>query len=377
MTRTARIRSRHHHGSHRGLLHTAPMNSPEADVDAIIVPTARTPQALEHAIALAAELKCTVVALCSKDSSADAVAELAVGADAELLAIDTGRLTEGLLPRFQTCDLLAATEFSRHTDTSHKRNLGLEIARLTGWEKIVFLDDDIEIPDPSDLRRASALTGRFAGVGLNIHGYPDNSVVCHAYREAGGEQTMFIGGGALVVDTSTPPSFFPNIYNEDWFFLLNGDQLRPTTVTGIARQKPYDPFAREERAQTEELGDLLAEGLLWLLDEGRSLHEADAAYWRQALARRQNFIIDTMTLVRRMDGSVESRDRMLSSLQVAHRRSLHIEPELCEAYVRAWREDRWTWRQHLTEAQQNHRSGDVLKVMAELGLELHSRYLPR
>ncbi|MEU3644000.1 hypothetical protein AB0E59_11545 [Lentzea sp. NPDC034063] len=350
-------------------------------MDAIIVPTARNPLALQHAIKLAAELKCVLVALCSKYSSAKAVFARAAGTEVELLAIDTGQPTEGLLPRFQTCDLLEKTRFKRHTDTSHKRNLGLHIAWMTGWERIVFLDDDIEIPEPEDLGRAAALTDRFAGVGLNIHGYPDNSVVCHAYREAGGDQDMFVGGGALVIDIRSTSSYFPNIYNEDWFFLLNGEYLPPTAVTGIARQKPYDPFRREERARMEELGDVLAEGLFWLLDEGMPIRDANARYWQQYLTKRQNFIIETMNMVRDMEKVSESRQRMLNSLKAACGRSQSIRPELCEAYVQAWRADRQVWREHLQRAQssrrQNHRSGDVGKVLAELGLVWRSRYLAR
>jgi glycosyltransferase involved in cell wall biosynthesis len=376
-----RILSQHHHGSHRGLLYTAPRDSPEAGVDAIIVPTARNPLALDHAIGLATKLGCTLVTLCSKYSTADRAAARAATAEVELLAIDVSNPLQGLLPAFRTSRLLENTRFHRNTDTSQKRNLGLLIARMAGWQRIVFLDDDIEIPEPFDLRRAAALTERFAGVGLNIHGYPDNSVVCHAYREAGGAQDVFVGGGALVVDTRSTSSFFPNIYNEDWFFLLDSEQLQPTAVTGIAYQKPYDPFARDDRARMEELGDVLAEGLFWLLDEGRPLRDAHAAYWRQYLAKRQSFIIETVDMVRRMEGEPERRHRMLESLKAACGRSQSIKPELCEEYVRVWRADRQTWRAHLERAQpsrrENHRTGRVDKVIANLGLVLHSRHLTR
>ncbi len=139
------------------------------------------------------------------------------------------------------------------------------------------------MPEPLDLRDAAGLTSYYAGVGLSINGMPDNSVVCHAYREAGGQQDMFVGGGALAVAVNSTTSFFPNIYNEDWFFLLDEDGLRSTTSTGAAVQKQYDPFARDYRARMEELGDCLAEGLFWLLDTGRSIKDADLAHWQDFL----------------------------------------------------------------------------------------------
>jgi glycosyltransferase involved in cell wall biosynthesis len=381
VTQAAQIRSQHHHGSHRGLLHTAPEASPQAHVDAIIVPTARKPVALTHAINLAAELGSTLVALCSKYSSTATVERLAKAADVELVAVDVADLPAGLLPRFKTCDQLAGTRFARHTDTSLKRNLGLLIARVAGWQRIVFLDDDIVIPDPLDLRRAAALTDQYAGVGLKMQGYPDNSVVCHAYREAGGAQDVFVGGGALAVSENSMSSFFPSIYNEDWFFLLSGESLRPTAVTGTAVQKPYDPFAREERARMEELGDVLAEGLFWLLDDGRSLTDANTAYWREYLAKRQKFISEATDMVDRMEETPERKTRMLSSLKAARGRSLFIRPEWCEDYVDAWRADRKRWQWHLKAFQpisaQGCARGDLGKVMANLGLAWHSRCLSR
>jgi hypothetical protein len=337
--------SQHHHGSHRQLLSERQVVVP-VDVDAIIVPTARNVAMLEPAIELAAKLKATLVALCSKWSSADEVAALVKRRGVKLIAINVSELPVGVVPSFETDRVLAKTKFARWTDTSLKRNLGLLLARLIGWERIVFLDDDITIPEPMDLRDAAALTDRYAGVGLAIAGMPDNSVVCHAFREAGGEQDMFIGGGALAVGTKLMTSFFPNIYNEDWFFLLDDDGLRPTTVTGKAVQKKYDPF-REHRARMEELGDSLAEGLFWLLDNGQSLRDATAEHWRGFLRDRAEFITDVIRMAERMGGDPAQRQRILQSLKAARGRCQYIKPELCVEYLDAWRGDRIIWRHHV------------------------------
>ena len=55
--------------------------------------------------------------------------------------------------------------------------------------------------------------------GMVCREYPDNSVVCHARRLAGLPQDNFVSGSARGVrcdDVALP--FFPDIYNEDWFF---------------------------------------------------------------------------------------------------------------------------------------------------------------
>jgi hypothetical protein len=341
-----RTHSEHHHGSHRHLLCKRPDIRFPADVDAIVVPTARNVATLGSAIRLAGKLNATLVVLCSKWSSAHEVAAHVAGKGVRLIAIDVGELPAGVVPAFRTCGVLAGTRFARWTDTSLKRNLGLLLARVIGWERIVFLDDDIKIPEPTDLRDAVGLTDRYAGVGLRIEGMPDNSVVCHAFREAGGAQDMFVGGGALAVGAKSMDSFFPNIYNEDWFFLLDEDGLRPTTTTGKAIQKPYDPY-RERRARMEELGDCLAEGLFWLLDHGQSLRDATAGHWRNFLRARAGFITDVIGLVEHMDGDQGQRHRMLQALKAARGRCHYIQPDLCVRYVDAWLADRASWRRHL------------------------------
>ncbi|MFC4855610.1 hypothetical protein [Actinophytocola glycyrrhizae] len=321
------------------------------EVDAIIVPTARHVATLGSAVELAAKLGCTLVALCSRWSSADRVAAYVRGRGVKLIAVDVDELPRGVVPAFESCRVLEGTRFERWTDTSLKRNLGLLLARLIGWQRIVFLDDDIEIPEPTDLMEAVGLTDVYAGVGLaidEVDGMPDNSVVCHAFRAAGGAQDMFIGGGALAVGAKAMTSFFPNIYNEDWFFLLDEDGLRPTTTTGRAIQRTYDPY-HEHRARMEELGDCLAEGLFWLLDSGRSPRDATVEHWQGFLRERAEFITDVIHMVERMGGDPGQRRRMLLALKAARGRCQYIRPELCVKYVDAWRADRLSWRLHVEE----------------------------
>lgn len=337
----------HHHGSHRQLLSKSLALHFPMDVDAIIVPTAREAHQLQPAIALAEKLQCTLVALCSKESSARAIATAVERRAVKLIAIDVSKLPADVVPSFETCGVLMGTPFERKADTSLKRNLGLLLARLIGWERIVFLDDDIEVPEPMDLREAAGMTSRYAGVGLAVKGMPDNSVVCHAYREAGGAQDVFIGGGALAVGTQSMTSFFPNIYNEDWFFLLDDNGLRPTATTGTAVQKTYDPF-REERARMEELGDTLAEGLFWLLDNGRSLRDATVEHWQNFLRRRGEFITNVTGMVEGV-ADPEKRHRMVLALKASYEGCLSITPQLCVDYIGAWSADRVSWRRHVED----------------------------
>jgi hypothetical protein len=236
------------------------------------------------------------------------------------------------------------------------------------WERVVFLDDDIGVPDPDDLSRAAGLLATHAAVGLSVHGYPDNSVVCHAFRDAGGPQETFIGGGALAVEATRNRSFFPNIYNEDWFYLLDaGKGLQSVATIGRVIQAPYDPYRTPDRARAEELGDVLAEGTFWLLDQGRTVSDGDLAHWRDFLIKRRRFIERVLDMVEQSP-IVRSTDRpyMVDALKAALGRLEHITPGLCVAYLRAWIADQERWQRHIRRMQRQPRER-ALKSLARRG----------
>ncbi len=359
-----------HHGSHQKLLWAHENASAQKRVDALIVPTIRTPTLLRAAADIAARLDCPLVTLHSQTWTNLPVIARRLRGDINLIAIDVRDHTRLGLPELKTSRLLASTRFERRTDTSAKRNLGLVLSRLLGWERIAFLDDDIEVPDPGDLARASALLDTYNAVGLANVGFPDNSVVCHAYRAAGGAQQTFIGGGALVVRTSRNRSFFPSIYNEDWFYLLNAKKgLQSLAKTGRVVQQPYDPFATPERARTEELGDVLAEGAFWRLDEGLPILDAEDSYWRQFLDKRKRFIESVLRDVQNnyAEQIPGNKLRMEAALRAALERLRYINPGLCLDYMQALTYDRQKWQSYLRSLPPGQSLSTALDVVTKLG----------
>jgi len=358
---TAPTETDYHHASHRALLgKPGTKDLCRAKVDAIIVPTVRHPANLRDAAELAIALNCPLVTLHSGKWTSAAVAAWRLPAKADLIAIDVRNRASLRLPEFATARVLFGTKFDRPTDTSTKRNLGLMLCHMLGWKHVVFLDDDIEIPDPVDLELAAGLLDRHNIVGLFVDGYPDNSVVCHAYRIAGGDQKSFIGGGAIVVETERTASFFPDIYNDDWFYMLDAEKgLQPVATTGKVIQRYYDPFRNPDRARTEELGDVLAEGVFWLLDQGGSVLDADLRHWRDFLVRRGRFINQVLSLVEDAPGiEAAEKRRMVEAVKAARGRLTLITPELCRAYLRALAADQKLWQSHMggLEAQPSRRA---------------------
>jgi len=201
-----------HHGSHHSLIWPADESAPSARVDAILVPTVRPVAYLKEAAAAALSLRCPLVTLHSQKRTNAFEAAAYLGPAVDLIAIDIPEAAQLRLPELKTSRLLAGTILERRTDLSTKRNLALVLSHMLRWKRIVFLDDDIRVPNPGDLSKAAGLLDAHTAVGLGIRGFPNNSVVCHAFRAGGGEQETFIGGGAMAVAVRRNRSFFPNIY---------------------------------------------------------------------------------------------------------------------------------------------------------------------
>lgn len=357
------IETSFHHGSHEGLLQPVEPGAAESGIDAIIVPTIRPPANLRQAFSLARDLECTLVTIHSGDSTKARDAVSTGPDDVDLVAIDippdaltgTGHVVPGLrLPRWETSDLLAGSVFERRTDLSLKRNLALVLSRLAGWSRVFFLDDDIIHVKPADVRRASGALGPLRAVGLRLDGtFHDHSVVCEAYRLLDGDQSDFVGGGALVVDPQVAVShgaFFPDIYNDDWFFLLDGGKgILPTGITGKAIQIAHDLFGSPQRALDQELGDVLAEGLYWLLDQDQPVTDANLEHWSHFITIRGLFIRQVIRMVNSSTLPIDQREHMTAALRGARSRLDSIEPGFCDRYLQAWARDRESWRTHLSQ----------------------------
>jgi hypothetical protein len=337
----------HHLGSHEKLL--VPPSDPlptGRGIDAIVVPTTRPLSNLDDVASVVRTLNCPLVTLHTPGKTT-AMSAASYLSDLELIAIDVPSSSDLRHPRLRSSELLSGTPFARGSDLSLKRNMALTLSKMLGWSRLLFLDDDITVGSGDHVRTASGLLDVYHAVGFHNTGYPDNSVVCHAYRDAGGEQESFIGAGALAVDATRFSSFFPDIYNDDWFFLIDGDRIRPTSVTGQVVQDRYDPFLDPERAKSEEFGDVLAEGLFWLLDQQRSITEANQRHWINYLSARKSFIEGVISMVKISDLADDDKARRIRCLEVALQQLALITPSLCESYVAAWLQDRLIWGQYI------------------------------
>jgi hypothetical protein len=328
--------------SHHLLLERPPPATRRTPVDGIIVPSARPGSRLRPAMTLAAGLDCPLLVLCSRQAEATDVRAAAAEFGATVHAVDMR--TVHALPALLTTALLADTPFLYPRDSPAKRNLGLAVAAMAGWRRILALDDDIEDLDAATVEYAATLLDEYDFVGMDNVGFPDNSVVCHAIRDTGGIQGTFMGSGALLFGAARTASFFPEVYNEDWLFYLDGRRLARCAVSGQFAQAKFDPYANPKRAGGEEFGDCLAEGVFALLETGRTIADADHAFWGEFLADRARIIDEVLHRLPDAKVSGFRRAQIAAAMRAARANLRQITPTFCFNYLAAWRRDRDTWR---------------------------------
>ena len=276
----------------------------------------------------------------------------------------------------------------RSNDAAVKRNLGIAAAVRAGWRYLLFLDDDVitkdddRTLDKSGIDAAvTALQARsnLRAISWTVEEFPDNSVIGHARRLAGKEQTIFVGSAALLVRCDERLPFFPGVYNEDWMFLIALAQASSQygqciARAGSVRQLQYDPYS-STRAMSEEPGDIIAEGLMNLLeDDGPALWAVAGtpAYWRRAVARRSALIND---LIRSLEltPDVESARRARTALNAALRLHRSASPESLRNYVLSWRADLPRWQAYLEALAARRDGADLGTVVTELTTQSGTR----
>jgi hypothetical protein len=344
-----------------------PRRSRRARLDAVIVPASRPASTLRRTIEFSASFNVLLVVLCSKQTRLEQVAQRVSktpGARSLIIKIPE-RWAHPIIPTRTSAAEFRRASADRLSDLSAKRNLGLLLARLNGWNKVAFIDDDISLLGgrthprrEREIRNIARLASQLdvhQVAGMRVQRHPDNSVVCHARRLAGVSQAVFVTGAVLGVHcNSLPLSFFPDIYNEDWFFFAKEAAARRLPCVGVAQQSEYDPFAMTDRARREEFGDLLAEGLYALIGEEdpsvpfyQQLRAATGAYWSRFMEARRDVITETAVFLRHFldqdpyNGQLSSA---LDSLRAAEDQLATLTPDLCVEFLDAWQQDLGDWQ---------------------------------
>jgi hypothetical protein len=295
--------------------------------------------------------------MCSRDVTEDEVIKRAAQDNVDAYAFDLRSHNHNPLGiDFATSedDELSAASPGWNRDLSMKRNIGLVLAQLLGWTRLMFLDDDIYSVGQQDVAALAAALENHSVSALIPKWFPDNSVVCHAHRLGGGKQDVFATASGIGVRCDRDElAFFPNLYNEDWFFYADEAANHRIAKVGKSRQRNYNPYGDQNRAAREEFGDLLAEGLYARLDINEGIWDVDTDYWRDFIKRRMEFHQRVIEDLGRVDAPKRSEAaRASESVRAAQDQLTRITPELCQKFMRLWRDDLGRWHTYLGDLPQ-------------------------
>jgi hypothetical protein len=361
-----------------------PAPSARAGLDAIIVPAARPAKSLQTAVELAKETGARLVVLCSfRTHTGEVRALLAEHPLPDPVVVEMPQKCDRwILRNFETTYWVhhgrgKSVCRARNSDLSMKRNTGLLLARMLGWERIFFMDDDIRAVSADSVLSAVSLLGvtghDYRTAGMSVKSFPDNSVVCHARREVGEHQGVFVSGSVLAVDCRVPFGFFPDIYNEDWlFFYRDAAEERLATPGSLAEQLTYDPFADPQRAAGQEFGDVIAEGLYALLHSGLGIEAAGEEYWRRFLKHRNGVLDDVARRLPTLGPG--PRGAISKAISAAQQVLWEITADMCVDYVAAWQRDLERWDKLLANLTRTSSVEDALEIV---GLRLAISRLDR
>jgi hypothetical protein len=145
-----------------------PMRSCSGRLDAIVVPASRPASFLKPVIKLAVQLDVQLVVLCSKQTKGEQVAErVSTYPGAKALIVDIPEnWSHNEFPTRTAGQAFRSANADRNSDLSAKRNVGLLLARLHGWNKIVFVDDDVTLSRTDNIARLAGQLDRYQVAGI-------------------------------------------------------------------------------------------------------------------------------------------------------------------------------------------------------------------
>ncbi len=353
--------------SHAGLLDESVASPGRAQFNAILVPTYHQASGLNYSMDLARRTGIPLIVACSKAARKEQVVAMAAAANVAVFALDLPLVNPlGISFATSTDEEIRAASPGWTRDLSMKRNLGLILARMLDWNRLMFLDDDIFGVGESDVDALATALDNHNVSALIPKEFPDNSVACHAHRLGGGVQDVFASASGMGVRCDRDDlAFFPNIYNEDWFFFSEEAARRKIAKVGVSQQEAYDPYEDPLRAAQEEFGDLLAEGLYARLDIDAGILGVDTAY-RQAFIERRIEFHGRVTDALSTHPDQETASKAVNSIHAARGQLDQIKPWLCQKFVELWQSDLVEWRRYLTNLR---RVGSIPAAFRELGLD--------
>jgi len=186
----------------------------------------------------------------------------------------------------------------------YTRNFALLFGKASGFENVLFMDDDIEVRSMHIVNELFELLKSYQFVGANIAGLVDDSVLGHIATDLNIFNERMLSGGFMAFRPSTINQFFLNYYNEDWIWLflqLVGRQPRQEGEVFQAFSNPLDNY--RDKVLFQEFGEILLDGILDCYPRGSFIDLNSQLFWERMVNERKTYL-DTLVRSSRKSNNI-------------------------------------------------------------------------
>lgn len=180
---------------------------------------------------------------------------------------------------------------SSEWNLGYARNFALLYAKAEGFQRVLFMDDDIQVPKLSIFEELFSNLNSYKFTGANIKGLIDDSVLGHVAASVQVTNKRMLSGGFMALSTIGIDQFFLNNYNEDWIWLFMQLKNSKYLQKGQVFQALVDPFANyEDKVIFQEFGEIVLDGVLDLYEYGSYDTLTDIAFWQRMIRERREYL---------------------------------------------------------------------------------------
>lgn len=173
----------------------------------------------------------------------------------------------------------------------YARNFAMMYSKAKQFEKVLFTDDDIQVPNLNLISELFESLSEFKFAGANIEGLVDDSALGHIATDVEVINERMLSGGFMVYNPKKIDHFFLNNYNEDWIWLFLQLKNDKHLQTGKVFQELSDPLSNyKEKIIFQEFGEIALDGILDLYKEGSYDSLIQLSFWKRMIQEREEYL---------------------------------------------------------------------------------------
>lgn len=171
------------------------------------------------------------------------------------------------------------------------RNFALLYSKWLNADKVLFMDDDIQVQNLKLIDDLFQSIKGFQFVGANIKGLVDDSALGHIATDLGIFNERMLSGGFMVFNPNSIDQYFLNNYNEDWIWLFLQLKRKKYFQTGEVFQELTNPLANyQNKIIFQEYGEIALDGILDLFNKDSYDSLVEISFWKRILAEREKYL---------------------------------------------------------------------------------------